>query len=838
MATQHHSLVIMVTATLMGWGITMPAHAQSAADSEDPGAIVVTARRVEERLQDVPISITVFTQAQIDNRNIVNAADLGYYTPSLSTYSRNNPEKASFVIRGFIQDLGTAPSVGVYFADVVGPRAGGSLTAGNGVGVGNLFDLQNVQVLKGPQGTLFGRNTTGGAVLVVPRKPTDKLEGYVEGSLGNYDMRRIQGVLNVPLADTFKIRVGVDRMTRDGYVHNHSGIGPERMANADFVSARLSVVAELNPELENYTIATYSNSNNDNTATRLVGCNNGQFVSQGFPATPLSPFVALCNAQVDRQNQRGDGWWDVENSEPNPIMHTRTWQVINTTTWRANDMLMIKNIASYAEFHETTRFSFYGDNFVQPNGQLAQTLIRFNNLPGYNNASQSTWTEELQFQGKSADSWLVWQAGGYYEASDPLGFNAQAITQFMNCQNSYEQLGAYLAGTQANISCPPSASGSISVPYQKTWYRSRGLYAQATYHLTARLALTSGIRYTWDRQTHRYDGVTVRVPTSGVTTFGCANSVRVTNPDGSAVAIAGLAQHDRCNVTFTSKSDKPTWLLDLDYKPNENLLLYAKWARGYRAGGVNSSNALLETWQPEAVDTYEAGAKASFQGSIKGYFNIAGFYNDFRNQQITTSLIRNPRPGNPFSGGGAVINVGKSRMWGVEVDSSITLFHDLRVDAGYTYLNAKVLDIEPFTIPVAAQQFFITAVPNVVKGGPLALTPKHRASITGTYTLPLDSSIGSVSLGATYVFTDKRVAVLSAPAVFGLLPSTKLVNLNVSWTNILGRPLDLSVFVTNLTNAKFPVDGGSAFGSFAMGTQTLNEPRMWGARLRYRFGAN
>src|SRR5690606_38159470 len=120
--------------------------------------------------------------------------------------------KASFAIRGFVQDFQTAPSVGVYFADVVAPRASSTTPSGNGVGVGHLFDLQNVQVLKGPQGTLFGRNTTGGAVLLVPNKPTGELEGYVEGSLGNHDMWRLQGVLNLPLADTFKVRFDVDRM--------------------------------------------------------------------------------------------------------------------------------------------------------------------------------------------------------------------------------------------------------------------------------------------------------------------------------------------------------------------------------------------------------------------------------------------------------------------------------------------------------------------------------------------------------------------------------------------------------------------------------------------------
>ena len=151
------------------------------------GDIIVTARRVEERLQDVPISITVFDQAQLTQRNIAVAADLATYTPSLQVNQRYGPERTSFSVRGFNQDLSTAPTVGVYFAEVVGVRAQGGTTSGNTVGAGAFTDLANVQVLKGPQGTLFGRNTTGGAVLLTPAKPTDDLEGYVEGTYGNYD---------------------------------------------------------------------------------------------------------------------------------------------------------------------------------------------------------------------------------------------------------------------------------------------------------------------------------------------------------------------------------------------------------------------------------------------------------------------------------------------------------------------------------------------------------------------------------------------------------------------------------------------------------------------------
>src|SRR5579871_1561920 len=190
---------------ISGFGQTPSSTPSAAAQGEDLSEIVVTARRVEERLQDVPISITVLNEDAITKRDIYNAGDLGTYIPSLSSNANFGPEKSSFAIRGFTQEGKTSPSVAVYFADVVAPRANAGTTSGNGAGPGSLFDLENVQVLKGPQGTLFGRNTTGGAILLVPAKPKDDFEGYIEASAGNYDMHRVQAVLNAPLSSTFRV---------------------------------------------------------------------------------------------------------------------------------------------------------------------------------------------------------------------------------------------------------------------------------------------------------------------------------------------------------------------------------------------------------------------------------------------------------------------------------------------------------------------------------------------------------------------------------------------------------------------------------------------------------
>jgi iron complex outermembrane recepter protein len=812
---------MLFASAAVGIAVAMPVQAQtqeSGAETQDKflGDIVVTARRFEERLQDVPISVTVFNQQQIANRNIVNPADLSTYTPSLSANRQYGTEKSSFSIRGFVQELGTQPSVAVYFADVVAPRAQGATTSGSGTMPGALFDLQNLQVLKGPQGTLFGRNTTGGAVLIVPQKPTDRLEGYVEGSIGNYDMRRVQAVLNVPLADTFRVRLGVDRMTRDGYLRNRSGIGPDDFADVDYLSARGSVVADLTPKLENYTLFTYNVSDTHGTLPRMIVC-----ARDPATRTPSQFLAGFGCAQLDRQAARGDGYYDVENDVPDPRVYLEQWQFINTTTWMASDTLTIKNIVSYAEFREKSRINLFGDRLLLPVSPTLTFPFRLSAIqpgPSGANASQSTFTEELQFQGRTSDGRLTWQGGGYVELSNPLKSNTQLSELFMTCNDA------------ATFNCIPALGAVSSLSLLDTRYRFRnlGAYAQATYNFTDQLGMTAGIRYTSDRIEARARNATVR--------FLPAPFISCTK---TGVPLPSLGDRAVCHEEVVEKSSRPTWLIGLDYKPAEDVLLYGKYARGYRQGTINllPLSRELTTAGPEKVDTYELGAKASFRGPVSGTIAVAAFYNDFSDQQIqANTLVRSPGtfPVN------VIVNAGKSRIQGIEADLSLRLFEGFRVDAAYAHLDTK---LKSFTPPdLSNDPNYSGLVSTAEIGGPLALSPKNRFTISGNYTLPLDESIGRISLGATFTHTDKQFANHAADAFEaqvglnpGLLPATDLLNLNLDWNDVAGLPVDLSLFATNVTKEKYWVYGG-ALMQLGYDTVVIGEPRMYGARLRFRFG--
>ena len=799
MNTARLRLAALATTALAAVSLVQPVLAQTSdrgAAADEAGAdIVVTARRFEERLQDVPISISVLSQEQLSARNITNSTELATYTPSLTVNSRYGPDKSRFAIRGFSQDLNTLPTVGVYFADAVAPRLTSNITSGNGAGVGSMFDLQNVQVLKGPQGTLFGRNTTGGAILLVPRKPTDRLEGYVEGTVGSFDMKRVEAVLNLPLADTFKVRLGVDRHKRDGYINNRSTIGPRKFGDVDYTAVRLSILAEMTPDLENYTVATWAESDTRGIVTKAAYCNRGT-----VPGSTGSTAVvrALFCGQIDRMEAGNYGFYDVENSHPDPFVKSRTWQVINTTTWDASDTLTIKNIAAYGEAREKYAFNLSGDNTAFP-------FVHTNPGPNRSQGQQWTFSEELQFQGRTGNGKLNWQVGGYMEHSSPIGTQEQWTSVLSNCTDVYAFKCAPLAFS------PTIIVGSVGVARNNYYYKNYGVYAQATYNFTEQFALTAGIRNTWDRQMVKAENIRVTPSVNGPLAFSCSRAVTPTPNPG-----AELLERGQCGIgrSFATRSSDPTWTLDLQYKPVPDVMVYAKYARGYRGGGLNEANIGAETWAPETVDNYELGIKSSFSGSVSGYFNLSGFWNEFKDQQAsvfipqcTANMAGCTAPA--FTGINGIQNVGRSRIRGIEADAMALFFESLRLEVGYAYLDAKVTG---GSVPFCDSRSFICSAASFLgKGTILPYAPKHRLTATASYTLPLDESIGQITVGATFTHTAKQFSTHGSDAAFaagaipfnaGLSPATDLLNLNLEWRDVAGAPIDLALFATNVTKEK------------------------------------
>jgi iron complex outermembrane receptor protein len=808
---------------VLGVGLSVPASVAHASILL-PDEVVVTARRTEEAVQTVPISMTVFNQEMLTERNVTSVGDLAAFTPSLAVNNRFGADQATFAIRGFTQELRTTASVAVYFADVVAPRGGGNITSGDGAGPGSFFDLQNVQVLKGPQGTLFGRNTTGGAIQLVPQEPTDKLEGYLEQSFGNYDMRRTQGVINVPINDHVRARFGFDTEKRDGYLVNTADVGPDRFADVDYLAGRGSLMVDVTDSIQNYTIFSQTSSENNGSVQAMFACSNA------------SSLGALCAQQLAQTH----GFYNVADSDqPDPTSKLKQWQLINTTTWNVNDALTFKNNLSYADLDQTTRGPIFGTNFKISQLPYPITYATSGTFGSTPTNWQSSMVEELQASGSALDDKLTWQAGYYYEMSRPDGWAGSQNPGQLACSSGT------LSTDPASWSCinpgytppgntPQTAGGNVTRTLYKTEYNNQALYSQGTYDFTDEWRATLGLRYTVD---HTESNSKSTVWYGGFATQDLMGPGPVTFPINVACIRSGLpANGGDCAARASTKSEAPTWLIDVDYLPTPDVMIYAKYARGYRQGSiVAAAPAELLTYDPEQVDSYELGAKTSFQGPIPGTFNIALFYNELQDQQLQLGLF----PLDPAKGSAstAIVNAGSSTIQGLEVESTLKLLADLTFNLGYTYLDTHLDSADyPNINPNPLNPKWITA-PAAIQGDHLTFSPRHTVVTGLSYRLPLPVEVGDVSAGANYTFTSAQQAcsAVGTHSPYCELGARQLLNLNLGWKGIFGSAFDASFFMTNALNEQYLsyVSGTYAGTGFESGTQ--GEPKMWGGRVKYTF---
>jgi iron complex outermembrane recepter protein len=818
------SLVITATVLTIGMGsMAAPVFAQEDLGDEDLDAmleeVIVTAQRKAENVQDVPISMTVFSEEQIANANMTNASDLATLTPSLTVDTRFGYENTSFSIRGFTQSLRTTASVATYFADVVAPRGQTSQTSGDGAGPGYLFDLQNVQVLKGPQGTLFGRNTTGGAILLTPQEPTDVFEGYAEGSLGNYGAKRIQTVVNVPLAETFRARLGIDSNERDGHLENITDIGADELGSSDYTAARLSFLWDIVEGVENYTILQYVDSKSTGYTASLFDCNPAGLLAGA------TGFADECQEQLDRQEANGQNdFYDVASTIASPESTIEEKRLINTTTWDMTDDITLKNIFGYAHLETTNGSSVFGSDFRSTDPNPAFAGYQFGPGMSIQNAdvpvtSQESYVEEVQIQGSSLDEHLDWQLGAYYEHSRPDGYSGNNSVGFLFCDL------ATIEGDPAGFQCYDTGNGflgSVMVTNYKTEFLNKAVYGQATYDFSDEFSVTAGLRYTMDEAEGHGTKYRYR--------FG---------PDGSRLPI--ITSESNAKV----ESKEPTGMIDFTYRPAEDVMTYFKYTRGYRQGSVNlSADPGVDEHDPEFIDTFELGAKTSFGGPIPGQVNIAVFDNELEDMQLQFGYF-SPTAG-PTT---AIVNAGKATVKGIEIDAAFKLLEDLTLTIAYSHLSTELKSQLPLDDDQVAEE--IGAVPGTIFTSPIAsqgdelpFAPKNTWVVGLNYLLPIPADMGLISMGATWAYIGEQrtsASIESTPAgdfpnPYDMLESYELLNLNATWMSIYGSDFDTSLYATNVLDEEYETYRAGTNSAIGIEVRQFGLPRMYGMRVRYNFG--
>jgi iron complex outermembrane receptor protein len=599
-----------------------PTQAQSANDG-GLADIVVTARKVAEKLQDVPIAVTAYSGAELQQQGAVRVSDIAKLTPGLIiTPASIGAGAAQFTIRGQVQDNNLAtldPSVGIYVDGVYWARAYGINS--------NLLDMQDVQTLKGPQGTLFGRNTTGGAILFQTNNPSfnDGIAVLASGTYGRFNEFSGTAVVNVPLVDDkLAVRVAYTREKRDGYI-DETTTGKELDARNNF-TVRGKLLYRPTSNLSILLSGEEYRSNSYTNPLRVQylapgGLGYGQALADIAKGTAGPPETVVAN-------QSGTDTIAL-NVLPRTYIKTQTYSgTVSLDTFFG----ALKAIGSYRKIRTSSDVDLDGSPYHI--GDLSS------------NQAISQYSAELQATGKAFNEKLDFAAGLYY-------FHEQGIDR------------SYSVSLVARTKSVLSLDGYIRND-------SQGAYSQATYHINDKLAFTGGLRYSIDDKrviinNGVYSNGIYSGPLPGAT-YACALT---TCPQSQSASFSGLS-----------------YTAGVDYKLTDGILTYAKTAKSFRGGGQNARGSSFfpgsETpFKPENVTSYELGLKNELFGR-KLRVNLAGYYTIDKNIQRTT--VQADALGNTAT---TVANAGRADFYGGELELNALLPYGFRLDGTAAYTHPK-----------------------------------------------------------------------------------------------------------------------------------------------------
>jgi iron complex outermembrane receptor protein len=798
------SLALACSASLFALIQPVPASAQSDQPAASSGGgleeIIVTARRKEEKLQSVPVAITAFSPAKLEEAHIESASDLAHFVPALASSQETRDEQV-FYLRGQGPNggQGGAPGVVTYFSEVPFYASG----------PGIYFDLDNLQVLRGPQGTLFGRNTTGGAVLFEPKHPTNNFEGYLQASFGDYNLHEEEGALNIPIIeDKLLVRGAFDIDQRDGFTHDYTS--GKDLDNRDYWSFRLGVTWRPTDDFENYLVydSLYSHTNGTGIELQAINTNPTTAFAQTFcPATGACPTAQKFLAEQAAVGPRGTF------STPGlgGLDKTYSYGITDIATYDLSDDIKVKNIFGYRVLKNLLRYDL---------DAMPVALIDFV-TPNNWNLSNSQYTDELQFQGNSLGGNLNWIAGAFGEFLHPSGTTV--------AQLATSSVTPALPGFILPVQVLSNSMGQNALGPEGITERTQAVFLQGTYNLGGLydvlegLKLTAGVRYTWDYTSNsNFEVVNVFLPTSLPPPLGglqVAHQDCVTNP-----------------LTCTYKSHQfqaPTWTVGLDYQVTPDTLVYVKSSRGFKSGGFNGAGnqTFPIEYESEYVTDVEIGLKADWDiDGIKLRTNLDGFHDDYRNAQRAIGVLVQtvPTPGSPKSATTVIAN-GDATVEGTEFEGTVIPFKDLELTASWTYIHARY---DKFLIPQGA------GLPDLNESDlPYPFTPKNKFGFSARYHVPIvPEEAGDVSVQASYVHTGRIQYSTADVEPYGNEPGYGLVDLNVDWDNVFRQPIDVSFFMTNVTDTLAKVGNVGIYNTQGYVDVIYNEPQMWGFRLKYRFG--
>lgn len=746
--------------------------------------IVVTARRSAERAQDVPIAITTVGSERLKDLNVRDVTDVQKVAPGLFISTVQVSGKARLVIRGQggADDRLTGDrSVGVYI-DGVSFEHDYGLTAA-------MVDVDRVEVLKGPQGTLFGKNTTGGALNITTQHPTYDWSGYADLTYGSYNKMQALAVVNAPVVeDRLAIRAVAQVTARDGYfpqADGQDGNTDNSLYGRLLIKANPSENSEillsgdyiaLRNESAHLALTSESMLASQNTATGMLGAVARELgLNPASPADRLTAYAAWKTYYDAYQRDPRRGYAKL----PNPHDDLDNWALSANASVDLGG-ITLRSITSYRRLSRSAIFDY--------------DATPFNLFTQRQAALSKNFTQELQLSSIDGHG-LDWQGGFFYNREK--GFDA-----------SINDLSAAVNPGRAQV----VDSGIVS--------SSAAGYAQAVYNFGGGFRITGGIRYTHDYRKiishNRVDqGMALGALPAGGTSF-CA----LLSP-----ALGGPVFPD-CSYAASTSKNKVTWLVSADWHPARDIMLYASASTGYRAGAftapgtsviasVAALDAAFTPYQPETVTNYEAGIKADLLDR-RLRVNLSGYYQDYSNIQVRVRDIVN----------GVLIqtvrNAAKATIYGGEAEITVAPARGLTFYGNAGYIHARYDNY--FSRDASGNLVDLSAQPFPV--------PAWTFGLGGTYEVPLAD--GALRFNANYSYRDPVVYTpgLSGAAAAGVTQGAYgLLDARISWT-IASQKLDIAVFAKNLLDKDYLSSSASA-GPFTIGS--VGEPRTLGIQVRKSF---
>ncbi|MET0372112.1 MAG: TonB-dependent receptor [Sphingobium sp.] len=795
---------------------------QSATGSRLPALeeIVVTARKREEVLQKVPVAITAFSGDQMTHQGIQTAADLGKSVASLR--SLTHPAQASvvsFTLRG--QSAGDVlqtidQSVGLYVDGVYIARPYG-LNAG-------FFDLARVEVVKGPQGTLYGRNTTGGAINFISKGADYRgLHGFVAAEAGNFDDLKLGAAVNLPvIEDRLALRIAYQRWQRDGFGRSATtgqDIGQQR--NQHFL--RASVLADPAPGLNIVLKGEYYRSReNGNFYTPRYIIPTGNAVTEAMAELGLPRDQALAVLQDYALRGTRDIYTTFYEAPQHDDIEAVT--LGGTITLDVSDAVRIKSITGYRWFRNDQSF----DVDATPFRVVEVGVGRFPDVPAIRAAPgqplaayQSDvgprneprfFSQEFNLSGSLFADRLNWLVGYYY--SHEKG-------------NQTEQSQSF----PAILTTMAITDGSNIV--NDSW----SIFSQNDFKIMDRLTVTLGGRYTKESKVLDSRSRTLSQVTGMI---ACSTGVAGTYP---------ASNPDACLTHQSAKFSGWSWLASLNWQATDDLLVYLKSARGFRGGTFQVRFPTLAPAGPETATDIEAGLKGDFfDGRLRT--NIAAFVTDYKNKQEAITVL------SPTGAAASIIqNAASARLKGVEAEVTFRPMTGLTIGGTLTYFEGRYRSFKS-ALPI---QGCPTATPTcgTDASGERLGNPPWSYSISARYETDLGG--GTLGFGADWSYTS--AARPSARLTDPNIPLSVLETLISACTGgssgsncsngradlgLLNGRIDyrlpddrttIAIFATNLLNKAYQFAGTAAPSIGGVQVGVTGEPRMWGLQLRHDFGA-